>query len=206
MRKDKSMDQRAMTRRPGKPFKADRKLVISVLKKHKSAIILPNNKLVSKLNPVWGLISKELQNQLSARTLYSMVCAADIRRQISEIECDGLDVSSDDGPQASQNADSSGNPGDDSSIQPGEEIIQVWVDKEKFEELLLEKVYKRREAARGKEYERQCTTLEPGRWQHFLHDSIWKTKKLKCGFNLHNPKMTLDGSKGSSSGTYTVRL
>jgi hypothetical protein len=71
-----------MPRLPGKPYKVDRKLAISALKKKKSGIILPNNKVVSKLDPIWHLISKDLNNQLSARTLYSMVCKVDVRRAI----------------------------------------------------------------------------------------------------------------------------
>lgn len=200
MKEHISSGDKTMTRRPGKPFKVDPQRVISVLKKHKSAIILPNNKVVSKLDPVWDLISKELDNQLSARTLYSKVCTADIRKQISsDLECNELDVSADDAPR---DADSSGTPENDSSIKPDEEEFEVWVDKQKFENLFVEKTYIRREAARGKQYGRNCTTLEPGRWQHFLTDAIWKTKKLKCGSNFHNSKMTLDGSNGSANGTY----
>ena len=150
----------------GRPAIHDRESITEKLLQHREEIINPAHKIVSKSNDVWRVVANELQNKVTALSLYAIVTCnkygiRDKLRNPHFIEGDSIATE-----YSINNSMQSNNISNNSSFT-------ISVPESGFDDLLTTTIYKRNESAKCKKYERKCTVLEPGKWQHFLTTHLW---------------------------------
>jgi len=55
----------------GRPAKVDKHTIIDILMKYKDHLIVDGQKIVSKFDPIWATLAKELENRLTPISLYT---------------------------------------------------------------------------------------------------------------------------------------
>jgi len=57
----------------GRPAKIDKHVTIDILMKYKDRLIVDGQKIISKCDPIWATIAKDLENRLTPISLYTFV-------------------------------------------------------------------------------------------------------------------------------------
>jgi len=199
----------------GRPAKIDKHIIIDVLMKYKDRLIVDGQKIISKSNPIWATIAKELENQLTPISLYTFVSCN--KHQVRDKLTDRpsvspyqpMDVEHHIPDVSSIVSDSRNTTVNDSTINNSDMPVNnvdgiltftITMAKSDFNAMIIYKTYRRKDKSRPPST-RQYTILQPGTWQQVFTEKIWESAKLSCGFNFKRHKLINSGESGYAYGT-----
>lgn len=186
-----------MSTRRGRPPKVAEEIITALILKYGEQILLPDNKIIRKTDEVWGLMSRELKNAMTPESLYAIVTCNryEVRDQL--LLQSGAVVSDDTRSDVLRDVDSI----PEKQSIPDKLDILIPISREKFEGLVVDRLYKRTGRKNQQTY-RERKVLKPGEWQHMVTSSIWEETQLKCGFHFRNHYLSGSGTTGSIKGMY----
>lgn len=168
----------------GRPCKVESEEISNTVMSYKDGIIV-SNKVTSKYDNVWSVISSILHNQ-SPLSLYTIVTCNkhNIRNKLlsslqdtnvtDKNETDNIDISN----ITDSNVTDSNVTASFSRHSDSEAInFTITISSEEFEKLVVYKLYKRMRAKKLRK--KLWKTFRPGIWEDFLTSKIWEAARLK---------------------------
>lgn len=171
----------------GRIPKIDSSIVIDIILKYKEVVLLPNDKIISKTNPIWMQISEELDRKKSSASLYSFVCdnKYGIRDLLNNRK---VDIKINNSINLNDSSSTINSTIENDSEENSECVISM--PRQNFDNLIIEKVYKGRRVKK----------LSPGLWQREISERLWNNTRMHCGFNFKWHHISNDMSSGSIHG------
>ena len=85
-------------------------------------------------------------------------------------------------------------------------IFEFFEDKKTFEKLVKEKVYNVMNTRMNKRCPRRYTVFKSGLWQDWITKSLYKHRKISCGFQFYNERITRDRTYGYIQGNFFLYI
>lgn len=194
-----------MNPKRGRPASVDPSKIKEVILKYKE-IINNNNNVISKTHDIWNIIARELENKITSNGLYVFVMFnrygvknAILNKEVCNDKCVSASESLLSNSSSNWNEVSiTSSPDVYSENAYSEKHLVISLLKEDFTNLLVEKIYKRRE--KGKMYYRLRKVLQPGKWQELITNKFWEATHMKCGFQFKNHYISADEKTGVING------
>ena len=193
--------------RPGKPKKVPSDLIVNAVKKRKLDVFQANalNKIVSKKARIWKELSADLKHEIAPETIYNLILKPDFRSCVTgknSIASSALETvnESNESDELSEEEPGSNDNGENFII------FDFFKDKKTFEELVEEKVYNVMNTRMNKRCPRRYTVFKSGLWQDWITKSLYKHRKISCGFQFYNERITRDRTYGYIQGNFFLYI
>lgn len=174
----------------GRKCNVDRELVIESILKYKECVVI-KNVVVSKNDPIWEIISKDLNNKIKPLSLHALACSR--KENVRPLLVSGETNFINPDENISENIPLSICATDfiekDNGIQ-----FKLSLTQREFEGLITTKVIKNR----------TCVRFKSGsEWTDILAHKIWTQTPLTCSFSFKTHYLTNDAASGKMDGKYT---
>lgn len=184
----------------GRPVKLDHKKIDEAIILRKSEVV-ENNKIISKSNDIWKILSEALNVAPSALYTYVTCNRNNIRYKLLDSalanESTSNVTTTDNETEVSVDSVSDESIRDDTKVR----IIDLHYSRAEFAALLETKSYKRTEKTRANTLRRNYTVLKRGLWENSVTEKLWEKSHIKCGFNYKTHKISATTCSFSTYGS-----